>query len=292
MSKADRPPQKIVIGIDPSTTNVGWAVLAPVSGEYQLAGCGSFSPGKRLRWPPQKDIEAYDRIRSAYRALATFIPAIHDGTNRRYVAGIEQVTFMMVSLQAMATGASMSAVSAAAFWESGADTLPVTPTSWQSMIKAPGLSTKERSKLLATTLYGAPHTIDEDTADAIAIAHYTAHHRGYMNFIDQEIATLEIGVNEHSANMLGRAAVEGAKGAILRASKPSRKLSKAFIVARNDYVAALQNFRKREALPPKTKAKIDPTKKPRASLQPGVHETLDELSLKLRQLGARLQAQA
>ena len=240
-----------ILGFDPSAANTGWALLAPKDGFWDIAGYGSFSPKRMAAKDLKEFCEPEDIYRRAGDEAIKLIKALdlYDGRMLSNChVGIEKVAFFALNKQSMAVGISTGVAIQIALWNArGIPAIPVVPTAWQAPIRVKGWSTKECSAFLAQAVYNVQDA-PEDACDAIAVAHYIAHHRGYMDFIDETIGRLEAGVAPDIMPALGRKAVEAAKRAILTAPRGSRRLSKAFVKAHEEYVAALKNHRKLKGL--------------------------------------------
>lgn len=233
------------------------------SDEWRVINFGVIKP----RQLAQKILQGFEEIEDVYQAAAdTIFNQLPDMMDEKVssapdevLVGIERIAFMAKNINSMVVGASVgAAVGAAVHLKSGYTVFPVVPSAWQNFL---GAKKNDEGKIaaadIAVTTYGLAD-VPQDAADAIGVAHYIAHTRGRLPFINKNLLLLEHQVPINDLMELGRDAVDSAKTTILATGGGRGKSERqaAFDKSVEDYQAALRAFRKANNLPPMTKVKM------------------------------------
>lgn len=252
----------LILGVDPSSTSTGWALLAPKDGEYKLAAHGSYSPNKMAekRLDADKYLIAGDEIVNVLKRL---------GCNDKIVmSGTEYSAYVAPSKRSMEVLVSVCMTIRYSLWAfTGIKPVIVHPPSWQSLIGAKKGKSKEASRRLAKRLYGAIPA-SQDACDAIAVAHWTATVRAYCDreYISDRLRRFEDGITDSDLLFkMGRGEVWGFRGEVsARENDPprDRRLAHRHLAESAErYEKALAAHRKDIGLPPFSQVKIDGSKR-------------------------------
>lgn len=249
--------QRKILGIDVSTTNLGWVLLEPRRGKWSLTSHGIFKP----RALSEKELKEFGTTEDVYRFAADCAAGLCDEYHLNAVnciAGVERISFLGPNVNTSIMLASISTATSASLWLSGKIVaIPVVPSAWQNFLKA---KKEKEGKIaaakLADEVYDAPG-IPQDSCDALGVAHYLAHRRGCLPYIDEKTRKLEIDIKPEIAYSLGRNRIEMARDLHLAESGKDRSWDNGL----EAYHEELRNYRKKAGLPAMSNAYIEPFEK-------------------------------
>jgi hypothetical protein len=240
---------------------MGWALLKADGGKWELDDCGVIKP-RNVATKALKRAVLHEDI---YRAGATALMDVcisHKLSGDDTIAAVERSTFIALNVQTMAIGASISAVANITLWlAAGVPAVAVVPSAWQRFLRAKkGEEGKIAAAKLTDEVYGR-FGVSQDICDAIGIAHYLAHHRGLLPWLDDKTRQLEIDVPSKVAYDLGRTGVEASLDILRQSKRNGGAAAKDWEVRLGAYWDALRNYRKMAGLAPQTHAVIEPFEK-------------------------------
>lgn len=228
--------------------------------EWRVVKFGVIKP----RQLAHKQLQGFEDVEDVYQVAAMEISKqipemMGDDAPGDVLIGIERIAFMAKNLNSMVVGASIgAAVGAVIHVKTGHTVFPVVPTAWQNFLGGhKDDEGKKAAKKIATTTYGLTD-VPQDAADSIGVAHYIAHTRGRLPFIDKNVLLCEHRLPMKVLMEHGRQQVDDAKKIILEAGGGHGKSERqtGYENAVDRYVGALRNLRKAIGLPPMSKVEL------------------------------------
>lgn len=153
-----------IIGVDPSTIRVGWAVLVAESGDIWRVGSGVFALKGGSREARLFDL--MNRLREVVQDYEPVQAAIEEG----YVGG----AFGKINFKANLALAEARGVAKAVLWPQVSGILGLAPSSIKKMVTGKGNAQKQTVGRAVSCLLKITQPADDNETDALAIAYAAA----------------------------------------------------------------------------------------------------------------------